>query len=111
MAIFTIKTDKKIQFVNSEQIINIVVEDYICSFLFVDGKKLHTTQSLAEVLGTLPKHFIQINRSCVVNVGMIDSIDLQMRKLILKNGIELLISCRRFKLVKDFLLTTPDHIH
>lgn len=78
-------------------ILYIFTEDHLSTFYLLDNQKYTCSKSLNEIAPFLPDYFLQINRSCIVNMNEIKSFRRKSRKIILRNSVELIVSMRRMK--------------
>lgn len=78
-----------------QSILYIEIDDYLSTFHLADNTKFTCSKSLCEIANSLPDHFFQINRKCIVNLNEIISVKRKSRKITLTNSEELTISTRR----------------
>lgn len=78
-------------------ILHINTDDYLSTFHLTNNQKFTCSKSLSEISAMLPDYFIQISRSCVVNMNEILSIKRGSRVIVLSNYSELVVSTRRMK--------------
>jgi DNA-binding LytR/AlgR family response regulator len=99
--------EKRIVF---SQILFVVTIDYLSTFHLKNGDTLACSKSLKEILTFLPNYFIQISRSCAVNLNEVASIKRRHRKIVLSASSELTASARRMKIFHASLASTVNTI-
>ncbi len=88
---------------------------FIHEILFLEGKSNYTSimtvageilvsKTLAEMHSKLPKPFVRIHKSFVINVNLSISIDLKQRQVKLINGILVPISIRLKKNLQELII-------
>jgi DNA-binding LytR/AlgR family response regulator len=88
---------------------------FMHEILFLEGKSNYTSittivgeilisKTLAEMHEKLPKPFVRIHKSYVINVNLCNSIDFKHRQVKLVNGSLIPISIRLKKNLKDLLI-------
>ncbi len=79
-----------------EQIIRLDANINYTSFVMQTGtrKVMSYTLSMYDML--LPQSFIRVNKSCIINKKFIKNLNLEDKKVILKDGTEVQISRRRW---------------
>jgi DNA-binding LytR/AlgR family response regulator len=97
------KKGVSIQTVNIEELEAVVVDDYICTLFFKNGKKEWCVQSLKEMLLKLPDSFVKISRETIVNLEKIKEINLRKREINMESGQSFRFSVRKMKVLKDLL--------
>jgi two-component system LytT family response regulator len=86
------------------EISHIVCDAYLCD-IFMENDKITCTKLLKYFESELNGYgFIRINNSIIVNVKYIKHIENKTRTVILKNGIKLKVSSRRWKGFKSFFI-------
>ena len=76
-----LKQKKNILFIDTDNIIAVEVEDYVCKCLLENGSAYSYAISLRKFEQKLPDFFIKISRNCLINSQKIKSIDLQKREI------------------------------
>ena len=94
------KKDGILYTIYTEDIETIYVERNI---VYIETKNvtIDVNKTLKDIFSTLNSNFIFCHRSRIVNIYKIDRIDVQNRKLYLKNGSHAIISKRKLKAVLD----------
>ena len=95
-----LKQQKTILFLDTDKIIAVQVEDYVCKCL-LENSVINYAISLREFEQKLPDFFIKISRNCLINSQKIESIDLQKREIKINNHI-FCISCRSLTKIRRF---------
>lgn len=98
--IIQVKKDGILYTIYTEDIETIYVERNIV-YIATKNVTIDVNKTLKELFSTLNANFIYCHRSRIVNINKIDRIDVQNRKLYLKNGGHATISKRKFKAVLD----------
>jgi DNA-binding LytR/AlgR family response regulator len=98
--IITMKNEKEFRAIDTDEILYVEVNDYLCSF-FIDkkGDVFVCTKSLKEAILELPDFFIKIRRNCLVNGKRFKCMTIikKARVVVLDNGETLEISFRNVK--------------
>lgn len=89
-------------------ILYIKTEDYLSTFHLSNDKNFTCSKPLSEIAASLPGYFLQINRSCVVNMNKIQSLVRGKRQIVLSDSTILDVSIRRFKALQDALARHND---
>lgn len=84
-------------------ILYIETEDYLSTFHLSNDKDFTCSKPLSEIAASLPGYFLQISRSCVVNMNKIQSSVRDNRQIVLSDSTILDVSIRRFKALQDAL--------
>lgn len=77
--------------------------NYTILFCVGNEEQVRIRRNLSEFITTLPENFVQISRSCCVNIDYIDK--LKKRTLILIDGSELIVPARKCADFKKFMLS------
>ncbi len=98
--IIQVKKDGILYTIYTEDIETIYVKE---EMVYIETKnvKIDVNKTLKDLFATLSSHFIYCHRSRIVNIYKIDKIDVQNRKLYLKNGSCYAISKRKLKPLLD----------
>lgn len=82
-----------------EQIVRLEGNLNYTSFVLFSGKREIMSYTLGIYSKILPKEFIRVNRSCIVNMKFIKRVDLESKKLLMTDKTELQISRRRWNTI------------
>jgi|ERR1035437_4538938 DNA-binding LytR/AlgR family response regulator len=100
----TIRNEREIRIIHLDYLYAVTIENYLCTFFIENEKKFICTNSLKELLFKLPSNFIRINRSCIINLEKVESIDLKNNEILMPSNLKFMISIRNKKRLKDQLL-------
>lgn len=81
----------------------IKINNSVSSLICTDKSTQEFQKPLSVIYGYLPEYFFQVNRSSVINLAHILTLNLNDRKIILRDLTELSISARRLTAFKDAL--------
>lgn len=90
-----VKNEQEIRVVYVNNIMAIIVHDYICTFIFEQGNNFICTNSLSELEKILSNTFIRISRNTLVNSNKIIGYNKKQKTLCLSNNIEYRVSTRK----------------
>ncbi len=98
--IIQVKKDGILYTIYTEDIETIYIENEIV-YIATKNVTIDVNKTLKELFSTLNSNFVYCHRSRIVNIYKIDRIDVQKRKLYLRNGEHATISKRKLKTLLD----------
>jgi DNA-binding LytR/AlgR family response regulator len=110
--IITVKNGKEVRNIDTDRILYIEVNDYLCDFHLEgdreNGDKKNKnvfvcTKTLTEVSEEFPEHFFRISRRYIVNLMRVKTMIIARKEVVMANGKSLKISCRKIKPYKKAL--------
>jgi DNA-binding LytR/AlgR family response regulator len=118
--IITVKNEKEVRNIDTEWILYVEVNDYLCNFHLDQEKRDGTgkidksrgdknkdifvcTKSLTEVSEKFPDHFFRISRKYLINLMLVNTLIIARKEVIMVNGESLKISSRNIKPYKKAL--------
>ncbi len=85
----------------TQDILYVIISDYLSTFKLKNNQSFTCSKSLSEIADILPDNFLQVNRSCVVNMNEVYAFRRQSRIIQLSDSSELTVSFRRIKIFYD----------
>ena len=98
-----VKISKKLFFIDTEQLIAVKIEDYVCKCLFENNEQINFVISLRKLENKLPEFFIKISRNYLINTQKIKYIDLQKREVKTEHH-TFKVSCRNLTKIRHIFI-------
>jgi DNA-binding LytR/AlgR family response regulator len=95
--ILTLRNEHEFKCIDLSKLLFICADNYLCNFYLENEQKFTCTKSLTEIESVLPDHFFRINRSCIINIYSVDTINLRDRTLLLSNSAKFIVSHRKIR--------------
>jgi DNA-binding LytR/AlgR family response regulator len=90
------KVHKKLLSEAPKNIIRLEANVNYTTFILQTGRTQTMSYNLAIYGSLLPQSFIRVNRSCIINKNFIDNLNIDNKKVTLKDGTQVQISRRRW---------------
>ncbi|MFO7825698.1 MAG: LytTR family DNA-binding domain-containing protein [Cyclobacterium sp.] len=90
----------KILKIGLDMVTHIVVNDYLLTVFCLDGSSHSCCSSLKKVEKKLPETFFKINRNCLANVNLIQSIPPKEREIVMENNVRLKVAKSKWATLK-----------
>ena len=98
-----LSNEKEIRMINTEKLLAVKVEDYLCTFYIEAEEQFVCTKSLTEIEKILPECFIKISRNTIINKNKCKSLRLKENKMILTSGDCFIYPKQNMKRIKELL--------
>ena len=98
-----LRNENEICPIDINNLVAVTIDNYLCSF-YIENRNVFTcTKTLKEVEQQLPDYFIKLNRSCLINVKKVQSVNIREKTVHLSSGISFNFSAQHLKALEQAL--------